>query len=571
MYDHLGEVKIQRSHYDVITYINTAKIKQQIDQLKDTIRVIKDICGTTACGSEVLPSKDFWQKINEDYNGLTEILGNRMKRSWYSTIQDTVKIIHGIINENEMFNYEQLIHKELIQDRDSLNKALGKISIIQNNISRHNDKLSKLEINVDELKNTFQSLIKSNNVTRVEIGKLKLIQSIQALDSYKLNILQDIQTILTALMFAKRNALHPKIISPRKLLSELQISTKHLPSHLHFPYSLLEQNTEGMINIAEIKVFRVNTLLVFVISNPLIVDEIFNLYKLIPYPTRFIDKQFIYVSPKEEFLFINEQRTLFTLLSDINGCKTVHPELFLCKIDKPLFNRINNKLCEVEILVESKLVLKNCDIRIIQLESEIWEKIHFFNTWIYVVPRPTTLRVVCPHNTTEYIIENSGVITLTNECWASTSKIHLYPKQTKFDEKYNSVIPKMDISSLISPLEEKIQEFMIEQNNSITFVHDFEELSSIGIPIQSIIDTDETSISNIVIVITTTVSMLLIFIVLLMWLKKSKAVKKKNIQDNLQQNVSNNLDLSKIGDSVNEQIQLDTVMENKEKAVFEIS
>ena len=113
------------------------------------------------------------------------------------------------------------------------------------------------------------------------------MEHIQAMSSFGLFIQQDIQNIITAIMLAKRNTVHPSVLSAKKLLSELIIATKYIPNNLHFPYALLDQNTEGIITLADIKAFRINELLIIVVSNPLTVDEIFDLYKLIPYPSKF--------------------------------------------------------------------------------------------------------------------------------------------------------------------------------------------------------------------------------------------------------------------------------------------
>ena len=74
---------------------------------------------------------------------------------------------------------------------------------------------------------------------------------------------------------------------------------------------------------------------------------------------------------------------MFAMLPDIKECKIIDPEKFICKIEQPLFHRVKNRLCEVELLTEQKLVPSNCDIRITNLGIEIWKKIHYFNTWIY--------------------------------------------------------------------------------------------------------------------------------------------------------------------------------------------
>ena len=409
----------------------------------------------------------------------------------------------------------------LIRDQSMSKDFLGKISVLQNNFTKHSEHLARLEEETYDLRLKVNILAKEESVTRAQIDRLKISYFLQTASTYALAIQQELQTILTALLFAKRNIIHPKIVSPKQILSELTLATKHLPSYLHFPYTLLAQNTEGIIKIADIKVFRLNKLLVFVVSNPLTVDDAFDLFKLIPYPFKYLNDQFIYIKPKEEYLLINVHRTMFAMLPNIKGCKTIDPEIFLCKIEQPLFHRVKNRICEVELLTEQKLVPSNCDIRITKLGIEIWKKLHYFNTWIYVIPDSTYLKIICPNGTTEYPIQSSGTITLSSECWALTPSMQLYPEQIGFHEKYHSIIPKANISSIIAPFKSELEKFGNNEGKLKSSVNNFENLNTAGISVQLIVDEEKIYNKNMLqnIIITT---IALVFILLILVIRKIK-------------------------------------------------
>ena len=157
---------------------------------------------------------------------------------------------------------ESLI-KQNLNNNTAVNELQGRIGILKSDLSKHHEKLVKLDNIIMDFYVKLHNLGLDGRLVKNELDKLKLEQYLQTVGSYALTVHNDIQTIITARLFAKT------------ILSELILSTKHLPNHLHYPYTLLEQNTEGIMDLSNIKVFRVNQLLVFIISNPLTVDEVF--------------------------------------------------------------------------------------------------------------------------------------------------------------------------------------------------------------------------------------------------------------------------------------------------------
>ena len=532
----MGHVKIQRNTYDLITHIDLEKIQYQIQQLKESVTSIQETCKQISCDPELPTLKDILDKVFGDFDSLSDVMGNRQKRSWNGAIQHIVKVIHGLINDDEMTRYEELIHKELVRDKIAMMQVLGKVSIVQNNITRQHKNLKELRKQMEKLKTSINGLSWGARKSTDELDKLKTDQHIQATASYGLTVHQEIQTILSTILFAKRNALHPKIISPKQLLNELLIATRYLPQNRHFPYALLSQNTEGIINLIDIKVFRINNLLVFVISNPLTVDEVYDLYKLIPFPVRIVNNQFVYIKPKENYLILNEQRTFFSLLPEIDRCKPIHPELFICQIDTPIFSRIKNRYCEVELLSKQAMNINDCDLRVINLQNEIWEKLHHFNTWVYIAPNDTELRIICPNETLEIPINNTGMLTLNSDCWAATPSVQLFPSPTQFKERFYSIIPKLNMTEVLAPYKTEITNYI--KNNRETLsnsVQNFNDLRETGINIHLLMKDKTIVISNFnnytVLIICVSASITCISVLLYCFFKKKRSPKVKQDKD----------------------------------------
>ena len=103
-------------------------------------------------------SEDLAEKINADFESLNDILGNRVKRSWYKTIQNTVKIIHGLINENEVRTYEYVIKQKVENNTRLLNEIQGKFGVLNSDLTKQNNKLQELEELVTKMNTDLNKL-----------------------------------------------------------------------------------------------------------------------------------------------------------------------------------------------------------------------------------------------------------------------------------------------------------------------------------------------------------------------------------------------------------------------------
>ena len=212
-YDQIGQVKIIRNHYDIITHIDLNKLKERADHYQILEKRLSNICKKTNCGPGLTTSEDLAEKINADFESLNDILGNRVKRSWYKTIQNTVKIIHGLINENEVRTYEYVIKQKVENNTRLLNEIQGKFGVLNSDLTKQNNKLQELEELVTKMNTDLNKLYQERTNYKLyteEVKKLQIEQYLQAINSYGISIHADIQTIITAILFAKRNTIHPK-------------------------------------------------------------------------------------------------------------------------------------------------------------------------------------------------------------------------------------------------------------------------------------------------------------------------------------------------------------------------
>lgn len=75
--------------------------------------------------------------------------------------------------------------------------------------------------------------------------------------------------IINAILFAKSNVLHPFVMPPTQMVKELKSTIPHLQGTT-FILPLENENAYQILNHASIKVYHKSNRIIFIISNPLV-------------------------------------------------------------------------------------------------------------------------------------------------------------------------------------------------------------------------------------------------------------------------------------------------------------
>ena len=115
------------------------RFKKEVQKFQTSANGLMTICKKLSCEPEILNLQHLLQHVEESMGNLSDILGNRIKRNWYSILQDAVKVIHGFINTEEMKNYEDLIRDKVNNNQARIDETHGKIQILTSNLTRQNN------------------------------------------------------------------------------------------------------------------------------------------------------------------------------------------------------------------------------------------------------------------------------------------------------------------------------------------------------------------------------------------------------------------------------------------------
>ncbi|KAL3278398.1 hypothetical protein HHI36_013726 [Cryptolaemus montrouzieri] len=190
-----------------------------------------------------------------------------------------------------------------------------------------------------------------------------------------------------------------------------------------------------------------NERIIYVISVPIVNTMKYSLYNLIPLPILYSSQsKLVFILPTVKYLALAEIRNTYATLENLGHCKSTKPSELICSDENPIYSAHSRKICEVELLSVTNYIPLSCDKRTLLPAFEIWHKLTLNNSWIYVLPKDTSLTLNClPKSPINLILSGTGIITLDQGCKLYTSSTTLVSDQLIKQTSFDSIFPKFDI------------------------------------------------------------------------------------------------------------------------------
>lgn len=427
----MGTLRIINDQFHLVIPVEIIPIQNNLKNITNIFSNVQSYCQTgkimndLQCHNLLQPLGAIVKDLQRDFDAISHLVSdnNISKRSaWFSGIGTAFKHIFGTLTEDDAEIYDNAI-KTLYDNDKKISETLKKTVVAsQSAISNLNNSLHEININQEKLNGVVQVLASLiNNVTNIS-NELKLRNSLYHI----LNILQSnlltlsfkVEDLLNSILFIKSNTLHPSVLTPSQMYNDIVNNFKLIPKYRDFPVSLDINNIHTLINIADLTCYYSNGKLMFIVKIPLISLEKFNVYRTIPLPiphTKSNLNSFVMILPTEQFLAFSSNKLSYTYFKDLNKCKTILTDTYLCEINN-VHAVLNNPSCEVEIITQAVTSIpENCPIKFMFGDVDIWHKLNN-NKWIFVQSKPAKLSVECNHNVSELVISGTGVLNLQPGC-----------------------------------------------------------------------------------------------------------------------------------------------------------
>lgn len=144
--------------------------------------------------------------------------------------------------------------------------------------------------------------------------------------------------------------IHTSLISPRELLENIKDIKVPLPGGTDLPTDLDIQNIYELIKLSDLTIYYANDNLVFILTLPLIYQNDFILYNLIPVPVC-NGNDCHYIKPSNKYLAISNTKKHYDIYDEFYYTHCKHARDFLlCPEGNPLHSRTSRPAYEVQLL-----------------------------------------------------------------------------------------------------------------------------------------------------------------------------------------------------------------------------
>lgn len=442
LFDPVGTLRIINDHFHIVIPTEIIPIQHHLENFHEVFGTIRFYCrendeiNISECHNMLQPLEALFNDIQRDFQSISHIISNGIsKRSaWFGVVGTVFKHIFGTLDEDDARNYDNAVQALYNNDKKLADSLTKSIIVSQSAISNINKSLMEINVNQAKLSDVIDQLTTSIvNVTHAVNAislRNRLSNILNVLQSNLLTISFKVEDLLNSILFVKSNTLHPSILTPNQLFNDIISNLKVIPKYRDFPVNLDISNIHTLINIADLTCYYLNDKLMFIVKLPLVSLQQFSIYKNIPLPTPHANgsfNSFAMILPSEQFLALSTDRLSYTYLKDLNNCKNILTETYLCEITD-VYAVLNSPSCEIEIITKTLSSLPdNCPYKLIFGNIDIWHKLNN-NKWVYIQSEPTKLTIDCNQKLSEVVISGTGVLNIPPECVAFHKNVKLITK-----------------------------------------------------------------------------------------------------------------------------------------------
>lgn len=468
-YENRGPLKLITSQWDLTAYISLTKYNEQFDYINTMIEKTKVLCVTHMhnpvtnnfnCNGLLTVTDDIINNLQHQKTQVLDSIGHVISKrnALLKFAAKAARLIYGICNLEciKKFNFNIGVAQNTSQSK----LIKEQIKVVQLNHDIGTNKYVNMSLEINELTNITDEQQVKNYLTKHFIQVNLLITK---------HILET-NTLLEIIHQAKIGVIHPSLITPQELLEHVKDIKVSLPGGTDLPTDLVITNIYELVKLSDIAIYYANDNLVFIISLPLIYQNDFILYNLIPVPVC-TGNDCVYIKPINKYLAISKSKEHYATYDEFYYTHCKHARDFLlCPEINPLHPRNIRPTCEVLLLQDPPKVPTNCEVMHVQIGTTIFHKKRFKNEWIYVT-NYDVLFVTCDEDkeSTSHTIEGVGVIHLNETCKGFATRDILLPGKIDYRSEYADFNPKSIIDrNQYSPRTETnglMKDYHVKTNN----------------------------------------------------------------------------------------------------------
>ncbi|XP_052745003.1 uncharacterized protein LOC128199454 [Bicyclus anynana] len=358
----------------------------------------------------------------------------RVKRGLINGLGSIVKAITGNMDQEDAIRLENEIQQI---KRLALNKQHQTLGLMTDFMNEYKQGLENISNNQRKLSKAIQGLNKQNGALDNQLHINSICSQIEiALQQ----IFDRLLTLENALTFSHLGRLHPSVVDPSYLVSELiKIERDINKNNLRLPYSPTVENIHLLEKAIIVKAYSTNESLNFVLEIPLVTNYPYSLLHLYSIP----NQQNIILIPKYPYLILGSNKFAYSH----EPCSMITEENSICR-HLEWKSLKNSQDCIAQLLQHENPT--NCTYAAADFEDNMIKQIKD-NSWIIIIKKEEVIKTT-GGNDVQYQ-RNHGVvlITINNKCIVEIAGRSLQTHLKFVKIKESIPLPQTSTSMEINP------------------------------------------------------------------------------------------------------------------------
>ncbi|CAH4029192.1 unnamed protein product [Pieris brassicae] len=338
-FDPIGSLNQIDSYLSVVVPIDVSYIKPHLINLQRSISYSKLICEESLVFNP-LECKNLFQPVIIQYEDMTrysEAIPNlashhSTKRNALVGVIGTIsKKLFGTMDEEDAIRYDGAVREIQSDEKKIASFVKENIIVTTSALKTFNKSINIVESNQREISDALSALRTAVENITIKSRELKIhsrvLELVSMIGNNLLTISFKIQDLVESIMFSKSNALHPGILTPKELYTELINNYRFIPPIKKLPTLLSLENIHTILNISTISGYMTKNELVFVLHIPLLNPIDFLLYHNLPYPTPHnVENPTSYstIIPSSKYIGLSNDKSLYCRVDELQKCKIIN-------------------------------------------------------------------------------------------------------------------------------------------------------------------------------------------------------------------------------------------------------
>lgn len=302
------------SEHLFIHYFNFAPLARELNNIYDTINMLQiayhklhsnnSIISTVLSKISLSDLKSTYHRLLEKFNNLRPHANIRPKRGLINPIGSLYNAAFGLLDAEDGQRLEDAINKLTTNQKNLLTSLNRQMSLSSKIIERFNKTISIVADNQHEIANHVNALQNNHDTFVITSLKLLTLQGIkQQISVDCITLIEFLDELENAIMFAHLNTIHPSIVHTNEIEEMITILQSYYNKHNIISF----ESVLSYYKLLSTQVFLGNDQITFTIHFPVITPHSYDMYQVIPIP-----QNNIITYPTTPFALQNKNEMLMT-------------------------------------------------------------------------------------------------------------------------------------------------------------------------------------------------------------------------------------------------------------------